>query len=175
MDQDINTILERQITKLPPELKDFLSRGEWLTFVRIAGEKNSLSSEQITKFENEVLFVIVGMELESDLEKNIETNLGVNPQAALSLATEIKEQVLKSITNMLPTEVESLELEAPHDMLIPANLPTKTTLEQKLGSLTKNPDSPIKDPQWEERKKALGESTVATDYKGNDPYREPLQ
>jgi len=100
-------ILENRILSAPPEIKSFLVKGDWSIVIDQISQKNNFSAEQKTSLENEVLFVLLGMELVSDFIKNTQESVGVDASVATQILEEMSLRVFKEIEQFLPIEAES--------------------------------------------------------------------
>ena len=180
---DDTTGIQQKIEGLANELQEFVLGKTWLTIADEIAARFGFPEEKTSMLENEILFVLIGMDLKKNLQKNLEEGLEIDSGLAGAIAGELEERVFVGIDHLLPTEMEGPEPEAlsggtenliedaegNKDNVIPP-LPTATTLEQKLEPLVNNDEK-----SWEERKKSLADTSVATNrYNGNDPYREPV-
>ncbi len=100
-------VLEQQINNAPEQIKKFLTEEKWVSVVGDIVKKDSLSAEQKTSLENEVLFVLIGLDLFSNLEKNIAESLSLEPILAKAIVVELEERIFKDIKSFLPTEAET--------------------------------------------------------------------
>jgi hypothetical protein len=184
MDQN-EQIIKEQIENAPPEIRKFLADDIWRTTVADIAQKNNLSDEQAVSLENEVLFVLLAMELKTDLQKNISRGVGLSKEIANSITEELNSRVFGEITEWLPTEFEEdvvpnkpqtldqAELVGATDVLPAHNLPYDATVEEKINPLVGTPGEKI---SWEQRKQQVADKIVSDNkYGENDPYREPIQ
>ncbi len=146
--------------------------------------------------ENEILFVLLAMELRTDLQKNITNSVGPSKEIANSIANELNLRVFGGITEWLPTEFEEgpvpnkpqtldqAELVGATDVLTTPNLPNDATVEEtpsykttaldeKINPLIGTPGEKV---NWEQRKQQVANKIVSgSNYGENDPYREPIK
>lgn len=176
-------LIKEGIANAPKEVQEYLANSGWNTITDDIATQNNLSLEQKVELENEVLFVLIGFDIKTNLTKNIIENVGLPSLTAGGIALEIEQKVFTPINQFLPT---SIETEATPDRLtssptqiqpptteVPLPIKPQTTLEEKIAPLIGTPGEKI---DWEERKLALEKSKIITDsYSGKDPYREPIQ
>ncbi len=126
-------ILEQQITSAPEEIRKFIAEEKWVSVVEDIAKKDGLSLDQKTSLENEVLFALIGLDLLSNLEKNLSTSLGIDPVLAKAVTMELNERIFKEMMAFLPTEIDvsSVEQEKIQPVIEKPDLeslpPTKTT------------------------------------------------
>lgn len=99
-------IIQEQITKAPKEIRDVLAGDGWSQTINQIAQTNTFSDEQKTALENEVLFVLLGMELLSGLQSNIQSSLAITPEIAQSIVQKVKTEILNAIEEFLPKELE---------------------------------------------------------------------
>jgi len=102
-------ILQEQIAKAPKEIRDILTSGVWSQTINQIAQTSNFSDEQKTALENEVLFVLLGMELLSDLQNNIQSSLAITPEITQSTVQKIKAEILNDVEEFLPEELEKGE------------------------------------------------------------------
>jgi hypothetical protein len=110
---DQNEIIKEQVVNAPEEIKNILRTRSWIVVTDGIAAKNNFSPEQRASFENEVLFILLGMELVKDLSFNIKTNVGLTEDHAKQLSTELYEKIYKNVEKLLPTETESESITKP--------------------------------------------------------------
>ena len=183
-------ILEQHIKQAAPEIKALLSDvSSWDEPLQDIARKNSLSSDQLSSLENEVLFVLVGLDLRDNLAQNIRDSVGVEPALAEAMAHEVGERILSKIEAYLPSaETPSAEAQG----TVPTNLPTGPGPNVTFNEPVKN--EPVSGVAPLELPSAPVEPTTATKtpdmviirpvepklagpiyLPGKDPYREPTE
>lgn len=200
-------IIKTQLENSAPEIQQLLSIGAWKRSVTNIAKANSLSEEQATELENEVLFVLLGMDLIANFAKNIQQSCNLPSTVAGGIAIEITQKVFEPLRQFLPTTMEDdttqpvapIEVSKPKTLseeILAATEPVVTTPAPKPNLQTPElvtPKSEIAKPQplpenfpkntaLEEK---IAENVQSEDpttprvmvaqYKGNDPYREPIQ
>jgi hypothetical protein len=190
-------IIKEQIENAPQGVKDFLVDDSWRKDVADIAQKNGLSSEKATALENEVLFVLLAMELKTDLPKNIADSVGLSKDSVILVTNELNTRVFEGIEQWLPTEdednftpdktpvLDQAELKGATDVLNTHNLPaenfsknlsgqeTQTTFEEKINPFV---GTPGEKNNWEQRKQQVADKIVSSSNYGKaDPYREPIK
>lgn len=100
-------ILQEQITSAPREIRTFLAQGEWANVTQKISERNKFSPDQKTALDNEVIFILVGMDSRENFKENIRTTTGVQEFLAREIEYEIDENIFKKVKSFLPTETEA--------------------------------------------------------------------
>lgn len=196
---EIDNVLREQLSIAPNKIKQILLNKSWLKVTEEISGKNSLLKEQGETLENEILFVLLGMEYLSDLIQNIRINVGLTEEKAHGIAQEAMDKIFKSIENLLPkadiTEkpVESKEealqrlkekmmggsVRAP-DLVPKANLPMVELGEKvhdvphiEVAKPIVSTPAPVQPQSIPFKPEA---TTPPPNYStGKDPYREPIE
>ncbi|MCX6703351.1 MAG: hypothetical protein NTV02_01510 [Candidatus Zambryskibacteria bacterium] len=100
------------LDKLPPRVREIISRASWESKVGDIGKKYSLSEDQVKDIGFEVLFVLVGMEPQEDLSINIETELGVSKILSDQIAEEIENRIIAPITKQIEQSKNNVSISA---------------------------------------------------------------
>jgi len=180
---EADKIIQEQIKNAPQEIKKILTDKSWLLVVNQISQTNNFSEEQRVALENEILFVLLGMELMSDFKRNIEENLSLQEQASQNISDEIYEKIFKDVEEFLPTEIEGEKSRTQED--IASQIPTETLPEippEDLPVVAPGETAhdverkPTTDDQRPAVKSEPLKSQTLTYYpSGQDPYREPLE
>ena len=96
MDESTQEI-KKYIDALPPLVRTAVLAPDWHARIGEIGTKYSLHLDQISELEYETLFVMIGMEPETDFIDNIEKEVSVSRILATQLAEEINDRVFKVI------------------------------------------------------------------------------
>lgn len=176
-------ILEEQIKNAPPEIKKLLVEGKWSITLEEIARKHNLVNEQLGSFENEVLFVLLGMEPITNLVQSLRDNIGLTGIKAMEIYQEVYTSILREVESLLPTKVEEGEMPVPEikpdaPELPPDHLPMvepgETVHDAKPMTEAEKSSIPKTQQQtWARKPWSPSEQT----YKypgGKDPYREPL-
>ncbi len=100
-------ILQDQLRSVPKEIRAFLARDEWSNIVQKISQRNNFSAEQKTALENEVIFVLVGMDSRENFKENIRNTTGIQEFLAREIEYEIDENIFKKVESFLSTETEA--------------------------------------------------------------------
>ncbi len=128
-------IVAEYFSKLPVVVQDAVRSEDWKKRVGEITAKYSLDKKQSASLQYEILFVVVGMEPEEALAKNIETEIGVSSLLAEQLSKDIEDRLLSWIDKLYSSSKPSKEnrvVEQKNKPQIPEirpnNLPTQTGL-----------------------------------------------
>ena len=171
---EADKIIQEQIKNASQEIKKILTDKSWLLVVNQTSQTNNFSEEQRVALENEILFVLFGMELVSDFKRNIQENLSLQEQASQNISDEIYEKIFKGVEEFLPTEIEGEE-KTPGILpeIPPANLPM-VEKDKTVHDVT--PMASVESSKQEVVRKETPKPQAPTYYpSGQDPYREPIK
>ncbi|MEK7194100.1 MAG: hypothetical protein AAB660_00230 [Patescibacteria group bacterium] len=176
MEDSLQT-LKKKIEGSSKEVREALSKKVWSQVVNEIVQKNNLSAEQSTALENEIIFVLAGMELSKNLRNNIEGNVGLSWNMAMSVADKISAKVFIPLKEFLPTteEVEpSLKSLPEVKSAQQTSLAPSVTVENDLPMIVPNEKAKVA-LTFEERKKLVPSIPDNKHHYegGKDPYREP--
>ncbi len=158
-----NQILKKQLEILPAELRDLIVQGTWSTIVAEIAQKNNFSKDKALSFENETLFVLLGVELLSDYQKNLERELFIPELLAKTITDEMYTRIFNQVKVFLPSELEpenqnpSTQITAnPDEKLLPE-------AEHLLGNLPGSTPVATAMPQKTEEKKWWKEEPMSAE------------
>ncbi|TAL48825.1 hypothetical protein EPN83_03485 [Patescibacteria group bacterium] len=188
MDETRETLGE-QIKTAPKEIRNFLSQNRWSLVISEIAKKNNFSSDQSTALENEVLFVLIGLEFFGDFKTNIQRELSIPELFARDIDAEVQERIFKEVKGWLPKEKEP-------DNLQPTTNSQQQTMEQQITSNAQSPAAPetptqatpttftqqtqLQEKKWWEEAQAIDSQQPPTNdqqpkiNKDVMPYREEL-
>lgn len=123
--------IEKYINELPSELQKQIRDNVWKLTLSDISKKYSLSEEQKINLEREVMFVMIGIEDELDLNQNLITELSVSKILSDELVDEIGNKIFNTISNKInnslnPQSIQKVALSKINH--IPDNLPTEEPL-----------------------------------------------
>ena len=160
MDEGIQ-ILKKQIHVLPKEIRDYVINGDWSDKLDIALADFNLQDVQKKAIANELLLVLVGLELFSDLRKNIESEARVH--------SEITDSIVNIISNEVLGELDAIVRPAPRSEEV-----GKSGVGNEFEQIILNQAKAMRPAVPPQNLPTSDGPKVATDYKpGEDPYREP--
>ncbi len=188
-------LIKERLDNAPQEIKEYLARSSWEAITLPLIQQNSLSAEQATSINNEIIFVLLGLELKQDFEKNTRENAKLPGILATNLNKEVQQKVFRPLSAFLPTESEDEDLlNNSKNLLEDAKGNSDNVLPPLVDHTKEIPltNNPLEKPAQREEvpKMSLQEklmSQIATPPQGNkgaqiitkaykeqDPYREPL-
>lgn len=155
---DIQEIIKNRYQQLPADIKEAIRSNDLAGKFSAIAEKHGLHIDQNGALQTETLLVMLGLEPTVDYVNNIQRNLDVSRNEALSIAEDVNNEILNSIKNSLRTmqeggETEEMPVETiptpPANLPIAPAVPNNASLE-KAGQFTveKNPLSAS--PQYKE-------------------------
>ncbi len=197
-------ILEQQILDSPEQIRKFVMEKKWVPIVEDISKKNNFSLEQKAALENETIFVLVGLDLLDNLEKNLLESLGIELVLVKVIVAELNERIFFEIKSFLPTEIEEVlpqteqQKSTSNSISDFQSLPSvKTTELEVLPQMSVVPEGKVMDhlpPITPTQPKVTASGgtpqnavaptpetivpfkPIITGYdKGKDPYREPIE
>ncbi len=99
-------IIHDKILSAPAQIRGLIANGRWALTAKAISKKNNFSLEQTSAFENEVLFVLIGLELTRDFKTNIAVQVAIPEILAHDIADEVHESIFKEVIDFLPTTAE---------------------------------------------------------------------
>ena len=97
MDQDYQEIIKQRLRGLSPELKSFVLDDSWRGEVSGVAKQNNFSEENSTIFENEIFFVLIGLEPKEDLPENLVRELEIDIDTSNSIVQEVENAVFSKV------------------------------------------------------------------------------
>lgn len=192
---EFNKTIEEYTQKLPLESQAILKSTNWKPTAEEIGKKYSLDDEQIAILQEEILFVLIGVEEEDDLQNNLEVELNISEILAGELYSDVKKRIIALILNKFkssqpkvsnsenssddPYFIALTEEESVYKNNIPPNLPTEEPLpadflNNKLNSIvvSKKEETPMTEQTIPAPVATVPENRPTKSYVA-DPYREP--
>ena len=142
--------IKEYLFKLPASARQVIVSADWHSRVSEISRKYSLGSEQTSNLEYEILFVLLGMESDTDFTENIQKQLNISGLLASQIDGEVNTRVFAYLLDLIQKkEIPSVPIsnskpilpEIAPDILpvieknvpryIPNNLPGKIISEQR--------------------------------------------
>ena len=170
-------ILKEHVQQAPVEIKEFLS-SEFSTILDFIVSNQHLITEQAASLENEIVFVLVGLDLKSNFQKNIESELSISPVVAEIISADVFGKIFSPFQSFFPNQEASKLVETPlketHE-IPPINLSSQLEIEPPKPELLISVPSYTQTttPTHEENLPAIIEPKKFGYGGGVDPYREP--
>ena len=200
MADDIQTILKERLAKLPPAVQRAILSTDIAKEMRALADRNKLHLDQWQRLENEVQMTLLGVEPITDLQRNIEKEVGVTAEVAHVLTEDIMRIVFEPTREELERELGSplahdeevsdvekirAEVLAQGEKLpaasseLPENPPESSKLKGGSYPLPSTPPPPAPSIKVERGPSngayKPGEPSIARTNVTDDPYREPPQ
>jgi len=99
--------------KIPQQIKDYLASTQKVDIIFELGEKNQLSTQEISIVSDKVTFVLYGLISSTDLEQNLTSSLKIDKNKIKVLTEEIQEKILSNLEkyiqkNEVPVDINTL-------------------------------------------------------------------
>lgn len=171
----VRTMIENNISKLPPKLQDAVTSTEVAKKLHAISQKYRLHLDQGQILENETYMVLLGIDEAGEYEGNLKKELNISSEQAGQLARDVGKDIFLSIRNTLKestaspssnTEVSNtttpnpIPTDASIHPVQPKILPP-VAIHNKLESVVKQQSKEIK--------------ISPTKNYPIDPYREPIE
>jgi len=110
--KDINQMIEEQFLKLPKEVRSAITDTNLIQKTKDLATKYSLHIDQLGSLQNEIVFVMIGLEPSSVFVENIINELKIDTEQANLIANDVNETIFKPIRTYLREWEENAEKEA---------------------------------------------------------------
>ena len=159
---DIQQTIKDRYKSLPADIKEAIKSNDLAGKFNLIAEKHSLHVDQNGALQTETLLVMLGLESTHDYLGNIQKELDISRDEALSIAIDINSQILDPIKDSLRIMQEGEGIDEPvyqSKPVTPANLPTPTPAQpvpsfvglEKAGQFTiEKPTQASSSPQYKE-------------------------
>lgn len=105
-EKDFKEKLAERFAQLPKVVQDAITSADVEKHLRELADTQKLHLDQWEKLENEVMLALLGFQRSEDLQKNIESEVGVDAATAALLATSISTVVFGPIRQELERQLE---------------------------------------------------------------------
>ncbi len=105
-EKDFKEKLAERFAQLPKVVQDAITSADIEKHLRALADTHKLHLDQWEKLENEVMLALLGFQRSEDLQKNIESEVGVDAATAALLATSISTVVFGPIRQELERQLE---------------------------------------------------------------------
>lgn len=178
-------ILKSQFEKLPKTLRDFVSKGNWSASVLGIAKKINLTQEKYASFENEVLFVLIGLQPKTDFVENIKNELEIDSNMAGWIAEDVEKNIFGKVANEIDEMWQAIEQNGEEDEENVQEETNENLEKDEVGSTVGQSFEDIILNQAKAMMPAVPPENLPTgpepqhevhDYPtGQDPYREPAE
>lgn len=130
-------IIDEKMQVLPPSIQHAINESGWEEKIRNIAKKHNLLIDQAGIVENETFLTMLGLTRPDEYTKNIKEQAGLNSETALSITTDVNNEIFHTIKETLVAlseyeealdEYESAEEE------LQKQSPNNGTLEEKIES-----------------------------------------
>ena len=174
---NIDKELAEQFKSLPKVIQDAITSADVQKHMRELADMHKLHLDQWQSLENEVMLTLLGVQAIGQLEKNIQSEVGVSPEIASALAGDISKIVFEPIRGELERQLEHPEAKA-------AAVSGVEAAGAQALSREKAPSVAPATPPGETPTEKVARAPVSEAYKAgevssarksvhDDPYREP--
>jgi len=103
MDTGIDTkkLIQERYQELPQEVKDAVTASDLPTKMKNVASNHDLMIDQAGMLQNEILFVMLGMEPSSEFVNNMSRELGINREKANAVAKDVNDLIFAPIRKYL--------------------------------------------------------------------------
>ena len=178
---DYKETIKERIKILPDELKSFVLEEKWREDAEKIGGEFNLDEEKYAALENEIFLVLLCLEPRKDFVENIKKELGMDANDTTWIAEDVEKNIFSKVSdelNAIENQIEENEKE---------NVGEKETEPQSSGvggsfeqiilnqARAMQPAIPPENLPTGEQKQNEPPQTAVPDYRGSDPYREPVE
>jgi hypothetical protein len=190
---DLQQQLKERLSQLPKVVQDAITSSDVEKRLRTLSDTHKLHLDQWQIFENEVMLALLGFQHIEDLQKNIQTHVGVAEDVAHALAESANTTVFEPIRAQLERELEHPDAKAEQLTDIETARAQNLQTDAAPAASTNAPSTPVTPaptiapatppaPPPEVKVTRPSESTayrpgeISTERKVvvDDPYREPI-
>lgn len=148
--QEQSEVLQQRFAELPPELQTILTDGSVQSLIETLRQQYAFSDEQATTTENEIVFVLMGLEPLSKMQNNISNEAGISPANSMQIVESIYGALSEDVIETLRAIESELGNSPVEEALSPEKSdtsinPTKTTPAADVENVTT--PSPTPPPQ----------------------------
>lgn len=110
MEKELDTteLIKKQYQKLPQEVRDAVTASDLPSKMKTIADSHSLMLDQTGILQNEILFVMLGLEPSNNFINNISDELGIKKDKAEKIADDVNNLIFKPIKNYLREWEESI-------------------------------------------------------------------
>ncbi len=170
---ELEQILKDRFSKLPPKLQGALINPIWRNSLGEKAQSFGLTEDQKAFLENEVVFVLMGLEPKENLVANLKSEVTMTEENARQMNDYVNGAILSSVSQ----ELKGLGQEAGENTPAPLPKPriraTPVDFEDAILNQAKAMRPAVAPDNLPVQK---SESPKPHDYtSGQDPYREPIE
>lgn len=141
MDPETLKEIQDQLDSLPKKVREVITSINISNEIAKLKTKHRLMLDQVSTLEIETMLVMIGLEPADDFINNIKSNLGVDDDRAISIATDINELIFEKIRKAMMSLDESEEKLDRESILNEIENPTPTFPITKTEAPPQTPNS----------------------------------
>ncbi len=183
---DYKEIIKNRLDELPPQWKLFVTSENWRVVTLRLCTQFGLSEEQSAHLENEIFFVILGMEPPKDFSENIKSELGLDENTARRIADSVNGSVFSRVMSDLKeywNQIDKTEVKQERQSNVGSDFEQTILNQARAMQLAKPADSGVTSSEIrgtiDQTPPNLPIEPVVEhkihDYTSTDPYREPVE
>ena len=131
MNETIN-ILQENFSVLPQEVREVIIDPGTREKIKNVCQKYALSSEKITSIQDEVFFILFGIELLNNFRANIVEKADVSYDQAIKIAFDMNSQVFKPVMEILKEVEREANMENDEEIVPDSSQTPQISKEEKL-------------------------------------------
>ena len=172
-DEQINLeeTIRARIGELPKVVQNAITSADVQKRLRALADSHKLHIDQWQTLENQVMLALLGFLPVEELEDQIKSQVGVRPEVATALATDISRIVFEPIRQELEQELEHPQ--AKEGQMSGVETARAQLLEKQKSAPENTPPAPKVDRGPASDAYKPGEQSATRKSIEDDPYREP--
>lgn len=176
-DHELDKVLQERFATLPKVVQDAITSADVEQHLRELANTHKLHLDQWETLEDQVMLTLLGLQDSDNLAHQIEVEVGIPKETAMTLANDISQVVFEPIRQELERQLDNPD--AKEKSLTGVETMREQALAQEKAS-TVAPATPPQDVQADKVVRTqvsetykTGETSVSRKDVHNDPYREP--
>lgn len=141
MDQDLQQQVQKRLAELPADVQAAIRSAEVATKIQEIGKRNNLHIDQVGKLEDEVYIIMLGFADPQGFMEDLADVLGLAPEAAAKLATEITNEIFMPIRASMQAWTEEQIAKQDADLVSEALAPEAPKASNSSNSSVMMPSS----------------------------------
>lgn len=106
MPEKLQNFIKEKINALPKEAQEAINAFDWKKVTEEIGKKYLLSVDELSYFQIETLFVLVGITDREFYEINIENKVRTTKEDAEKIGIEVEEKIFEPIANVMEENIK---------------------------------------------------------------------
>lgn len=197
MDENQKKLIQEQMQKIPPEVREAIEKSDWERIVFNVGRAHKMHVDDIDVLSIETILTMIGLEHPKDFPVNVQKGTGMSDDLLMDVIDEINEKLFSKIREALKVHYEKQSAgeimdTGEKDELFHAGITLdddhkpvnekkniETLVDKKLKEVevvkaeTSTPEVVVEEKP--EPEKEIAPQVEEKPRQSFDPYREPLQ